>query len=70
MKMSLKRKQYDVAMDGSVPLLIWLGKQYLGQKDNHELDLSKIPNETLSAEVERRIALLGNKNTTELPKVS
>lgn len=32
-KMSLKRKQYELAMSGSVPLLIWLGKQYLGQSD-------------------------------------
>lgn len=32
-KMSLKRKQYEVAMSGNVSMLIWLGKQHLGQKD-------------------------------------
>ena len=36
-KMSLRRKQFTKAVDeGSVPMLIWLGKQYLGQKDKEE----------------------------------
>ncbi len=30
---SLKRQQYKLAMAGNVTMLIWLGKQYLGQKD-------------------------------------
>lgn len=30
---SLKRKQFVVAMKGNVGMLIWLGKQYLGQTD-------------------------------------
>jgi hypothetical protein len=29
----LRGKQVDLAMKGSVPLLIWLGKQYLSQRD-------------------------------------
>ena len=37
-KMSLRRKQYEVAQSGNVPMLIWLGKQYLEQKDKQELD--------------------------------
>jgi AraC-like DNA-binding protein len=32
----LRGKQVDLAMNGSVPLLIWLGKQYLGQKEKSE----------------------------------
>jgi hypothetical protein len=32
----LRGKQVDLAMKGSVPLLIWLGKQYLGQKEKSE----------------------------------
>ena len=33
-KMSLRRKQFEKAVtEGNVPMLIWLGKQYLGQKD-------------------------------------
>lgn len=30
-------KQYEMAMKGNVTLLIWLGKQYLGQKDKQEI---------------------------------
>lgn len=32
-KPSLRRMQYLAAKNGSVAMLIWLGKQYLGQKD-------------------------------------
>lgn len=35
-KMSLRRKQFSVAMKGSIPMLIWLGKNYLGQSDKIE----------------------------------
>ena len=34
---SLRRKQYEVANEGNVTMLIWLGKQRLGQRDKHEL---------------------------------
>ena len=39
-KISIRRKQYDVAMSGNVVMLIWLGKQYLGQSDKQEIDNS------------------------------
>lgn len=42
-KMSLKRKQYEVAMTGNVGMLIWLGKQYLGQSDKSEIDIGDKP---------------------------
>jgi len=32
-KISLRRKQFELAMSGNVPLLIWLGKQILGQSE-------------------------------------
>ncbi len=35
-RMSLKRKQYTMAMGGNITMLIWLGKQYLGQRDKRE----------------------------------
>lgn len=35
-KMSLRRKQFEKASEGNIPMLIWLGKQYLGQKDQVE----------------------------------
>lgn len=32
-KRALRKKQFDKAMEGSDRMLVWLGKQYLGQKD-------------------------------------
>lgn len=34
---SLRRKQFEVAMGGNVSMLIWLGKQYLDQRDRTEV---------------------------------
>ena len=36
-KMGLRRAQMQSAYKGNATMLIWLGKQYLGQKDKHEL---------------------------------
>lgn len=33
---SLKRRQVMLALDGNVAMLIWLGKQYLGQREKVE----------------------------------
>ncbi len=33
---SLRRKQAELALNGNVTMLIWLGKQYLGQRDKAE----------------------------------
>ena len=35
-KGSLRRKQYEIAMGGNVTMLVWLGKQYLGQREKIE----------------------------------
>mgnify|MGYP003653313547 CR=1 FL=1 len=36
-KMSLRRRQFKAAVeDGSVPMMIWMGKQLLGQSDKQE----------------------------------
>ena len=43
MKTSLRRLQWQKAKDGNVTMMIWLGKQVLGQKDRVE--------ETLRSEV-------------------
>lgn len=44
-KMSLRRKQHTTAMDGNVSMLIWLGKNWLGQKDksDEEIEAMKEP---------------------------
>ena len=36
-KLSIRRKQYELAMAGDKTMLIWLGKQLLGQKDRHDM---------------------------------
>lgn len=48
---SLRRKQYEVALAGDKTMLIWLGKQYLGQsekvavEENYSLDVEVEPHE-------------------------
>lgn len=37
-KASLRRKQFDLAMSGNAVMLIWLGKQLLGQSDKVATD--------------------------------
>ncbi len=37
-KVSLRRKQFQTALAGDKTLLIWLGKQYLGQSDKIEVE--------------------------------
>jgi len=39
-KISLRRKQMEVALSGNVSMLIWLGKQHLGQADKQEMEHS------------------------------
>lgn len=36
-KSSLRRKQWEMAINGNVTMLVWLGKQYLGQTDKQAL---------------------------------
>ena len=40
-KIQLREKQWEVAMEGNVQMLIWLGKQYLGQKNEPPIDISR-----------------------------
>jgi hypothetical protein len=40
---SLRGKQYDLAMDGNVSMLIWLGKQYLDQKEKQDVTSADKP---------------------------
>lgn len=39
-RMSLRRKQWQAANDGDKTMLVWLGKQYLGQRDKKDTDHS------------------------------
>jgi len=58
MRVSLRRWQYEKAKDGNVTMLIWLGKQYLGQSDRHE---QKITEEVVT--IERIAPKLGLADT-------
>jgi len=40
-KISLRRKQYETALKGNVAMLIWLGKQYLGQSDKQDSTINQ-----------------------------
>lgn len=48
-KISLRRQQFQLAMKGNCSMLIWLGKQYLGQsekidanvKDDHKKEMAE-----------------------------
>lgn len=39
-RMSLRRMQWQAAENGNPTMLVWLGKQYLGQKDKQEQTIS------------------------------
>lgn len=39
-RMSLKRKQFEMALNGDRTMLVWLGKTILKQKDASRLELS------------------------------
>ena len=55
LQMSLRQWQLASAKKGNVAMLIWLGKQMLGQIDKAQLDIHKIDDETFLAEAQRRL---------------
>lgn len=80
-KVSLRRAQWQAAQDGNPALLIWLGKQYLGQKDKsaHEIsgpdgrmitttiiDLGRVPTERLEL-IEEALNAATVEATGDLP---
>lgn len=42
-RMSLRRRQYTAAMDGNTTMLVWLGKNWLGQRDVADDSARDIP---------------------------
>ena len=45
--MSLRRAQWKSAKSGNVTMQIWLGKQWLGQKEQSEVSISRNDDETI-----------------------
>jgi hypothetical protein len=48
-KVSLRRAQYQSAMDGNITMQIWLGKNWLGQSDKQEI--THAGNQTIRVEI-------------------
>lgn len=46
-KTSIRRRQFQVAEKGNTSMLIWLGKQYLGQSEKQEVAVSHNDDETI-----------------------
>jgi len=42
-RMSVRRTQYALAMSGDKTMLIWLGKQWLGQRDQASVETRELP---------------------------
>jgi hypothetical protein len=55
LKMSLRRWQLESAKKGNVVMMIWLGKQILGQIERSQIDVSKIPDDVFLEEAQKRL---------------
>ena len=47
-KMCLRRQQWKAANEGNTTMLVWLGKQYLGQREKTEMEATIYTPQTLS----------------------
>ncbi len=54
-KMSLRRKQFEQASSGNSTMLIWLGKQWLGQAEKSENITKDITHEVTDEELNAKI---------------
>lgn len=52
----LRAKQFEIAMGGNVSMGIWLGKQYLEQRDKQEMDVTT----NLSALTDEQLIFISN----------
>lgn len=56
LRMSLRRMQIQAAQKGNIAMMIWLGKQMLGQIDRAQIDITKIDDQEFIAETKRRLS--------------
>ena len=61
-KISLRRQQFRVANSGNVSMLIWLGKQYLGQKEFAEVSVQENIDDSVK-EMEKYLASRKKRDT-------
>lgn len=63
LKMSIRRMQLQSANKGNVAMLIWLGKQYLGQKDQQRVETSEDNTLTLNKRIVLAASSVGDKES-------
>ena len=64
-KMSLRRMQYKLA-EKNATMALWLGKQYLGQKDNIEVESTQLVKvQELLSKIEEEEAKIGRASCRE-----
>ena len=63
-KASLRRMQYAAANNGNATMMIWLGKQYLGQRDKSEQEITGKDD----APLESTIIILPNNDRDTKPQ--
>lgn|SRR5215510_1766022 len=66
LKTSLRRMQYKAASGGNIAMLIWLGKQYLGQRDRMYVDVRELDH-LIATEFARIAGDLEDEEPRELP---
>lgn len=59
-KASLRREQWKAAQSGNPTMLVWLGKQMLGQRDKHEVDNTSSDGSMTPTVIERVIVRPGD----------
>lgn len=59
-KMSLRRKQWAAVDKGNITMMIWLGKQYLGQREPVNIELA-MPENYLTALKQEALKLMQNQ---------
>ena len=60
-KMSLRRKQFEQASSGNSTMLIWLGKQWLGQAEKNEHITKDVTHEVTDEDLNAKIMELMEK---------
>jgi hypothetical protein len=65
---SLRRSQFNLANSGNPTMLIWLGKQYLGQRD--QLDLEHSGKDGAPIGVQYDLSRLSKKELDELERIT
>ena len=68
-RMSLRRHQWRALEAGNTTMLVWLGKQYLGQRDKFDIDqkstviheISQLSDSELTARIQAELAALAGR---------